>query len=104
MLIINGHKFAKNDAEFTASLFDKSGTAYGYYKRLKNRIHFMDMQGNIFAALVCNGDFNGFVNATKRENGKVFYQFGISTKGAELFGIPEGYLDSIEYAKTVFNH
>lgn len=102
MLLINDHKFAKNGAEFTKTLFDKTGTAYGYYKRLKNRIHFMDMQGNIFAALVCNGDFNGFVNATKRGNG-VFYQFDISDTGKKLFGIPDGYLDSIEYAKTIFN-
>ena len=102
MLIINGHKFAKNDRNFVKTLFEKDGTAYGYYKRLKNRIHFMDMQGKIFAALVCNGDFNGFVNAVKHGN-RVFYQYDISDTGKKLFGIPDGYLDSIEYAKTIFN-
>lgn len=101
MIIINGHKFAKNDKEFTESLFDKNGTCYGYYKKLKKRVHFMDMQGELFAALVCNGDFNGFVNARKTEKG-VFYQHGISSKVAEFFGIPRGYMDSIEYAKTTF--
>ena len=102
MLIINGHKFAKNNRNFVQTLFEKDGTAYGYYKRKKGVILFQTMQMEVFAALVCNGDFNGFVNATER-NGKVFYQFGISDKGAELFGIPAGYLDSIEYAKTIFN-
>ena len=35
MLIINGHKFAKNDRNFVKTLFEKDGTAYGYYKRKK---------------------------------------------------------------------
>ena len=101
MITINGHKFAKNDKGFIESLFDKSGTCCGYYKKLKNRVHFMDMRGEIFAALVCNGDFDGFVNARKTDKG-VFYQHGISDKSAQFFGIPAGYSESIEYAKEIF--
>ena len=102
MIIINGHKFAKNDRNFIKTLFEKDGTAYGYYKRKKGVILFQTMKMEIFAALVCNENFCSFVNASERE-GKIFYQYDISDTGKKLFGIPEGYLDSIEYAKTIFN-
>jgi hypothetical protein len=104
MKTLNGLKFAKNDKEFMASLFDKTGTAYGFYKTLKGRVHLMDMQGEIFAAVVKNENgFCGIVNARKMENGKVFYQYGLSTTSENLLGVPSGYIAGIEYANNAFN-
>ena len=66
MLIINDIKFAKNDKEFTNSLFEPGNTSYGFYQKLKGRIHLMDMQRNIFAAVIINNhDFKAVVNAVK---------------------------------------
>lgn len=103
MLIINNVKFAKNDKEFTNSLFDKNGTCFGYYKKLKGRIHLMDMHKNVFAAVVCNShDFKGIVNAVKL-NGKMHYQYGASEKTEKMLGVPNSYLASRDYAQQIFN-
>ena len=44
MITLNGKKFAKNDKEFTASLFDSNGTCVGYYKRYARQIKLYNMQ------------------------------------------------------------
>jgi hypothetical protein len=104
MKTLNGLKFAKNDKEFTASLFDKTGTAFGYYKVLKGCVHLMNMQGDIFAAVVKNkSGFCGIVSARKLDNGKVFYQYGLGENYENLLGVPKGYIASIEYANQAFN-
>ena len=54
MIIINGNKFAKNDKEFTSSLFEQGGTCFGYYKKTVNGIQLIDMQKNIIA-FIANG-------------------------------------------------
>lgn len=102
MLTINGVSFAKNDSEFTSSLFEKGGTCYGYYKKLKNRIHLMDMQHNIFAAVICTPNFQGIVNARKIDN-KVFYQYAASEQTDSLLGVPKQYSKTFEYAQEIFN-
>jgi hypothetical protein len=103
MIIINGKKFAKNNTEFTSTLFESGGTAYGFYKRLKNRIEFSDMQGKPFAALVVNpGKFSGFIDMTI-VNGKKRYMFSHSNKVADIFGIPEGYSNGIKYAESIYS-
>lgn len=102
MLKINGLKYAKNDSEFTSTLFDASGTAYGFYKILKNRILLSDMQRKIFAAIICNENFTGIVNAVKID-GKIFYQYAASAMVEKRLGIPEGYSQSKEYAKKIYD-
>ena len=103
MLIINNIKFAKNDKEFTNSLFETGNTAYGFYKKLKGRIHLMDMQRNIFAAVVVNNqDFKAIVNAVKLD-GKTHYQHGASDITEKLLGVPSGYIARRDYAETIFN-
>jgi hypothetical protein len=102
MLTINGLQFAKNDSEFTDTLFNKGGTAYGYYKKLKNRVHLMDMQKKIFAAIVVTPHFQGIVNASNVDD-KVFYQHAASDKVESLLGVPGRYSETSKYAETVYN-
>lgn len=102
MLTINGHKFAKNEQEAINSLFGTGGTFYGFYKKLKGRIHLLDMQGEIFAAVIVNNAFSGIVNARKL-NGKVFYQFAASEKNEKLLGVPS-FSKQSDYARSIFNN
>ena len=44
MLILNNKKFARNDKEFTSSLFESGGTCVGYYKPNKTSITIYNMQ------------------------------------------------------------
>lgn len=102
MLIINGHKFAKNDKEAMDTLFQKGGTFFGFYKKLKGRIIFKDMQGKVFAALVVNShDFADFVNAIEL-NGRIHYQYAASEKNEKIFGVPDKFSERGGYARSVF--
>jgi len=100
MIEINGNKFAKNDSEFTDTLFTGGSTAYGYYKALKNKIIFMDHQRKPFAALVKNPHGSFLVNCSKPDN-RYFYQFSLSSTNEGVFGVPSGYADSIEYTNNL---
>lgn len=102
MLKINGMKYAKNDKEFIETLFDKTGTAFGFYKILKNRILLSDMHKEVFAAIVCNENFTGIVNAVKID-GKIFFQHAASERVEKRLGVPNGYLAGIEYAKKIYD-
>jgi len=44
MIVINGKKYAKNNKEFMDTLFQKDGTANGFYKETKKGIYLYDMQ------------------------------------------------------------
>jgi hypothetical protein len=101
-LVINGLEFAKNSSEFTDTVFRKGGTAYGYYKKLKNHIHLMDMRGKIFAAIICTPDFQGIVDASKI-NGLVFYKHAATDKTKKLLGVPKKCLDTFAYAQSIYN-
>ena len=73
----------------------------GFYKKYKNRIVFFDKSGEIFAAIICNQNFVGLVNA-REINGKVYYQYAASSQNEKLFGIPEKYSEQSEYVKNIF--
>ena len=100
MIEINGTKFAKNDREFTDTLFNSSGTAYGFYKQLKGRTIFMDHQRKPFAALVKNKNGTFLVNCAKI-NDKYFYQYDLGDMYAPIFGLPDGYAASLEYVSNL---
>ena len=102
MLIINGKKYAKNDREFTETLFQKDGTANGFYKKTKTKILLMDMQKEVFAAIVCHKNFTGIVNAIRLDCGRIFYQYGLSEISEKLSGLPERYSEQKDYAKSLF--
>lgn len=70
MIELNGHKFAKNQKEFTETLFSNK-TATGYYKVTKTGIILYDHQekriGGISKHGVC-------YRSTKLKNGKYWHQ------------------------------
>lgn len=103
MLAINSLKFVRTKKEFTESLFQPGGTAYGFYRPLKGRVLLMNMQGEIFAAIICHDKFKGIVNAGRLKNGSVFYQYGLSDKNKALLGLPEKYSEQEPYAESLFN-
>jgi hypothetical protein len=76
MFVFNGKKYAKNDAEFTSSLFDAGGTCSGFYKRTKNGIRLFNMQREPLAFIVTNESRYFLVNMGEAL-GKLFYQYSI---------------------------
>lgn len=104
MITINGKKYAKNDAEFTESLFNPGGTCVGYYKKLKNGIQLMTMQKELFAFMVNNShNERFFVSAGRLENGKAFYMYGLSDSAARWLGIENmGCIDRYELIGDIY--
>jgi hypothetical protein len=88
MIIINGNKFAKNDKEFTSSLFMWAGTCVGYYKKTINGIQLLDMQKNIIA-FIANGikrkESPFIVSATRTSKG-IRYSYALSSNMEHLQG------------------
>lgn len=82
MITFNGKKFAKTDKEFAASLFDKDGTAYGYYKATKAGVLLMNAQRVPVAFLRKDNGYNFIVTASAGDSGKVRYMFS-TTEGTE---------------------
>jgi hypothetical protein len=72
MLILNGRKFARNDAEFTGSLFDPSGTCVGFYKPHKRQITLHNMQGEKIGCITSRGVLAA---ATKQSDGHYWYSY-----------------------------
>lgn len=80
MIIFNGLKFAKNDKEFTESLFVSSGgTCTGFYKRTKNGFKLYNQHKNPIAFIGNMPQFKGIVTMGKREDGKEYYMHGLSS-------------------------
>ena len=94
MITINGRKYAKNDSEFTDTLFDKDGTAQGFYKKYKRRILFMDHQKKPLFTLVHNWHNEKMIlSASQLDDGKIWYQH-LSTKLEQFLG-----LDKMSYSE-----
>lgn len=105
MINFNGVKFAKNDKEFTASLFSGGSTCYGYYKKTKRGIQLMDMSKKLFAFIVNNGRGERFiVSASRMDNGRIRYMFSTTTKDDKLLGLKElGYKGTVEECARILN-
>lgn len=89
MLTFNGKRFAKNDAEFTGSLFQPGGTCCGYYKRLRNGIKLYDQQHQLQAFLVDNRHGERFVVTayTFPGDGRDRFMHSTTTSTARWLGI-----------------
>ena len=72
MITLNNKKLAKNNKEFTNSLFSSKGTCIGYYKVNKKSVSIMNMQKEK-VGVVTN---NVMAKATKQTNGKYWYSYG----------------------------
>lgn len=104
MLVFNGMKYAKNDKEFTESLFQSGGTCNGFYKKMRNGIRLLDMQGNIRAFIVNNKYNEQFVVSASQTDNGIRYMFSTTTQDEKWLGIDKlGYRDTIEACKRVFN-
>ena len=53
MIIFNNKHYAKNEAEFTDSLFTSGGTCNGFYKRTKNGYRLFNIQNELIAFIRC---------------------------------------------------
>lgn len=89
MLIFNGKKYAKNDAEFLDSLFDPSGTCNGYYKRLKHGVKLYNMQRELTAYIVDRSPLERFIVSAGMHDGKARYMYGLSTAAEQWLGVAE---------------
>lgn len=104
MLIFNGKKYAKSDKEFTKSLFQRDGTANGYYKRLKRGIKLYNIQRELIAFIKApsNGD-NAFVVSASIKEGKPRYMFALSGLEARYLGTDNlTYMQEIEECNRLF--
>jgi len=72
MITLNGKMFAKNDKEFTDSLFQEKGTCVGKYKVLKNKVNLYDIQNNIIGVVTKTGVL---AKATKATNKRYWYSY-----------------------------
>ena len=70
MIILNGKKFAKDDDEFTDSLFKGETTCVGYYKVNKKSITLFNHQKQKIGVINCH---KVLCSARKLESGKWFY-------------------------------
>jgi len=86
MLIFNGKKYAKNDAEFVGSLFDPSGTCNGYYKRLKHGVKLYNMQRELTAYIVDRSPLERFIVSAGTHAGKDRYMYGLSSTAEQWLG------------------
>ena len=105
MIEINGNRFAKNDSEFTESLFNPPKTCFGFYKRKgKNVIIFCDIQKKPFAALVKQGTNSFLVNCREVTGGQIFYQFALGENYESIFGLNGlGYTAQNELVENLVN-
>ena len=73
MITLNGKKFARNDDEFTSSLFKRGGTCVGFYKVNKRSITLLDMHKNKIGVINREGVLG---TATKLDDGNWWYSYG----------------------------
>lgn len=97
MINFNGVKFAKNDKEFTSSLFETGGTCVGFYKATERGVQLMDSHKSIIAFIVNNGYGERFiVSATRIDNGRIRYMFSTCHRVDRLLS-----LEGLGYRGTV---
>ena len=89
MIELAGKKYARNNAELVDTLFQGPVTATGFYRPLKNGVLLMDHQKKPFAAAVRDMHSSAcfFVNASRLENGRTWYNFGTDEFSERKLGI-----------------
>ena len=105
MIIFNGKKYAKNEKEFTDSLFERDGTCNGFYKILKKGIKIYNIQKELIAFIVNNGYSERFiVSARMTDNNKPRYMFSTMDNDEFYLGLDKlGYRDKIKECERVLS-
>ena len=73
MITLNGKKFARDEEEFTNSLFEKGGTCSGYYRVYKKSVALLDHNKNKIGVVTLS---KVLALATRQDNGKYWYSYG----------------------------
>lgn len=103
LININGAKFARNDAAFTETLFDKDGTACGMFKVRMRGVEFMKPNGELFAFLVANKHGERFFVSAYKIDGKKWYMHSTTDEAEKLLNLEGlGYLDKILLARETW--
>ena len=104
MITLYGKTYAKNDREFTGSLFTPGGTCNGFYKTTKAGIYLSDMQGA--ERVFIRRDGLGPVTVARDPKGRRRYMFATSSLDGAWLGAPESYMaereDAARVARCVF--
>ena len=74
MLTFNNKKYAKNDKEFTESLFQTGGTCNGFYKLTKRGVYLYNMQNEVQCFIRFHND-RMIMQCTLQPNGKKWYSY-----------------------------
>lgn len=70
MLVFNGKKFARNDAEYASTLSDEDGAAVGFYRPLKKQIKLYNLQREMIGVVT---QYGVLAHAKKLECGRYWY-------------------------------
>lgn len=84
MKIIRGKKYAKNNKEFIDTLFQKDGTANGYYKENGKGIYLYDMQMKPRVFIRAKDELT--VSFSIMPNGRKRYMFAICSIDENFLG------------------
>lgn len=90
MLIFNGKSYAKNDKEFTASLFKpfNGQTCNGYYRKMADGIKLM-RQDKTIEAFIVNRSGEKFVVSASDHNGKTRYMYACCSTTEKWLGLSD---------------
>ena len=94
MIILNGNKFAKNDSEFTDSLFTPGGTCVGYYKANRCSVYLLNMQKERVGVINKNGVLG---SATKTKEGNWWYSYATIPEVGEY----DSYMQSVTEPESI---
>lgn len=83
--------FVRQRADIAKTLFNHGGTANGHYKAYRRKIHFYNLQGDFFAALIINANQSPFFVSASIQSGKPLYMFGLKDGDKETLGLPDSY-------------
>ena len=96
MLLFNGLAFAKNNAEFTGTLFRpvNGRTAHGFYSKRRNGYLLRDAQGNARAFIVNNSHGERFIVTAHDTDKGVRFMFSTCADTEQWLG-----LDRLSYSE-----
>ena len=89
MLIFNGKKYARTAEEFSASLFDASGTCNGFYRRINGGIQLFNLRRELTAFIVDRNKRDRYVVSAGMDRGRARYLFGLAAADERWLGIDE---------------